>query len=73
MHGGMEGEIRERTVKRICHRKLKRIMRVKRDVRNITIPTLTYVIDMDRYNTAQQSIISAVENNYTRGICGLSK
>ncbi len=81
-HGEMEGEVRERAVKdRSVIGSLARVkkgrsvsMEVKRRQRNsILLPTLMYGSEMLMWNRAQQSRVRAVEMNYLRGACGVTK
>ncbi len=77
---GMEGEIRERTVKgRQVMGALERVMKgrnvsmaVKWGIRNsVILPTRSY--SSETWNAAQQSRIRAVEMIYLRGACGVSR
>jgi len=81
-YGSMEGEIRERAVKgRQVVGSLNRIMRsrnvsleVKKGLRDsIVLPTLTYGSETWTWNDSQQSRIQAVEMNYLRGACNISR
>ncbi len=73
-HGSMEGEMRERTVKgRQVMGALERVMRgrnvslkVKRGIRNIILPALSYSSETLTWNVAQQSLIQAVEMSCMR-------
>ncbi len=47
---------------------------VKRGLRNsILLPTLTYGLENWTWNGVQQSRVRAVEMNYLRGVCGVSR
>ena len=81
-YGGMDEEIKERTVKGrqaigtlntvIKNRKVS--MEVKKGLRDsIVLPTLTYGSETWTWNEAQQSKIRAVEMDYLRGACGVTR
>ncbi len=78
----MEGEIRKRVMKgRSVVGLLAGVMKgksvsvdVKRGLRNsILLPTVTYGSENWTWTGAQQSRVCAVEMNYLRGACGVSR
>ncbi len=78
----MEGDIRERVMKgRSVVGLLSGVMKgknvsvdMKKGLRNsILLPTLTYWLKNWTWNGAQQSRVHAVEMNYLRGACGVSR
>ena len=80
--GGMEGEIRERTLQgRRAIGELGTVVKgrsmsteVKKNLRNsIVLPTLTYGSELWKWNAAEQAKIKAVEMQYLRGAMGRTR